>query len=155
MHPSDDPSWLLYPNTILEFQTLAPFTIDLHQFVTPRAREHLCANNLDQSFAVVTACNPRGHPHNNLDNARFATQLDTQLRERGLHVVHVDGVSPDRTHRESSVAVNVSREDATILAKQYHQSAFFWFDGEAFWVVPALVEAAPVRLPTDSSQGPS
>ena len=152
MHPSDDPSWLLYPNTILEFQTLAPFTIDLHQFVTPRAREHLSANNLDQSFAVITACNPRGHPHNNLDNVRFANQLEAQVQQSGLHLVHVDGVSPDRTHRESGIAVKISRQDATTLAKQYNQSAFFWFDGEAFWVVPALVESAAVRLPIVSSQ---
>lgn len=152
MHPSDDPSWLLYPNTTLEFRTAVPFTIDLFQPVPLHAHEHLRAINLGDPFAVITAYNPNGRHHSDLDNARFAHQLETQLQQRGLHLVHVDGVSPDRTHRESGVAINVSREDATILAKQYHQSAFFWFDGKAFWVVPALVEAAAVRLPVDSSQ---
>src|SRR5262249_44736853 len=97
--------------------------------------------------AVITACNPRGHRHSDVDNTRLAGQLETHVRQRGLHVIHVDGVSPDRTHRESGVAVNVSREDATTLATQYHQSAFFWFDGDASWVMPALVHAEPIRLP--------
>ena len=152
MRASDDPSWALYPNTILAFNSSDHFEIDLREAVASQRREYLHAANLDQPFAVITACNPRGRHHSDPDNARFAHQLEAQVRQRGLHLVHVDGVSPDRTHRESGVAVKVSREDAMTLAKQYHQSAFFWFDGEAFWVVPALVEAAAVRLPIVSSQ---
>lgn len=154
MHSSDDPSWRLYPHTILEFHTGAPLTIDLRQTVRAPVSGCLRAANLDPTFAVITAFNPRGHAHSDQDNARFESQLEEQLRQRGLQVVHVDGVSPDRIHRERGVAVSVSREEATTLANQYHQSAFFWFDGEAFWVVPAVVEAPAIRLPLTSSEYP-
>ena len=152
MRASDDPSWALYPNTILAFNSANHFEIDLRETVASKKRKYLRAANLDQPFAVITACNPCGHSHSDLDNVRFANQLEAQVQQSGLHLVHVDGVSPDRTHRESGIAVKISRQDATTLAKQYNQSAFFLFDGEAFWVVPALVESAAVRLPIVSSQ---
>jgi len=152
MRISDDPSWLLYPNTILEFHTLTPFAIDLRQPLSLETREHLGANGLGEAFAVITACNPRGNRHSEVDNARFAGELEAHVRRLGLHVVHVDGVSPDRLHREKGVAVKVTREDATTLATEYHQSAFFWFDGEQFWIVPALVHAEPIPLPHSASQ---
>ena len=148
MRTSDDPSWLAYPNTILEFDTPTPFMIDLRQPLSFRAREHLRANNLESGFAVITAYNPRGRRQSNVDNSQLAGQLEAQVRQRGLRVVHVAGVSPDDTHRESGVAVKITRENATALATQYHQSAFFWFDGEYFWVVPALVHAEPISLPS-------
>ena len=147
MRTSDDPSWLLYPNTIFEFHTPTPFAIDLRQPLSIQAREHLLLNNLDRAFAVITACNPRGQRHGDVDNTRLAGQLKARLSQRGLQVVRVDGVSPDGTHRESGVAVKLTREDATTLAIHYQQSAFFWFDGEHFWVVPALVHAEPISLP--------
>ena len=78
--------------------------------------DNLRANNLDGAFAVITAFNPRGHHQSDVDNSRLAGQLEVQVRERGLHVVRVDGVSHDRAHRESGVALKVSREDATTLA---------------------------------------
>src|SRR5262245_3512639 len=111
MRTSDDPSWLQYPNTILEFYTPIPFTIDLRQPLSFRAREHLRANNLESGFAVITAYNPRGHRQNNVDNSQLAGQLEAQVRQRGLHVVHIDGVSPGPFHRESGVAIKVTLED--------------------------------------------
>src|SRR5262245_12593249 len=128
MHTSDDPSWLLYPNTILEFHTSTSFTIDLREALTSRARDSLCANHLDQPFAVITACNPRGHRHSDVDNVLLTRQLETYLRKRGLQMVRVDGLSPDRAHRESGVALKLTKEEARNIANQYHQSAFFWFD---------------------------
>jgi len=74
--------------------------------------DNLRANN----DAVITAFNPRGHHQSDVDNSRLAGQLEVQVRERGLHVVRVDGVSHDRAHRESGVALKFSREDATTLA---------------------------------------
>jgi len=150
MRKSDDPSWLLYPNTILEFQTPIPFTIDLRESLTPRVRESLLANQLDQPFAIVTACNPWGQHLSDFDNSRLAGRLEAQASHRGLPLIRVDGVSPDRSHREAGVAVRISRTEATTLASQYHQSAFFWFDGNAFWVMPALVVEDPLCLPTSS-----
>jgi len=147
MRKSDDPSWFLYPNTILEFHTPTPFAVDLREPLSSQTRDALRVNNLDAAFAVITAYNPRGHRHSDVDNSRLTGQFEAQLRQRELRVVRVDGVSPDRTHRESGVAVNLTCEDATDLATHYHQSAFFWFDGEHFWVVPALVHAEPISLP--------
>jgi hypothetical protein len=151
MHSSDDPSWSLYPNTILEFHTPSPFAIDLREALTSRERELLCANHLDQPFAVITACNPRGQRSSDLDNTRLAEQLEAQVRQRGLSILHVEGVSPDGNHRESGIALKVSRKDATALAKQSDQSAFFWFDGEYFWIMPALIQAEPLVLPSGST----
>jgi len=147
MRRSDDPSWLQYPNTILEIHTPTPFAIDLRQRLSFDAREHLRINSLDAPFAIITAYNPRGHRHSDVDNTRLAGQFETQLQQRGLRVVRVDGVSPDRTHRESGIAVKLTREDATALAAHYQQSAFFWFDGDAFCVMPALVHTDPIPLP--------
>ena len=76
MYPSDDPSWLLYPNTILAFNSSDPFEIDLLQSVNSQVRGYLPAINLDHPFAVITACNPRGRHHSDLDNARFGNQLE-------------------------------------------------------------------------------
>jgi hypothetical protein len=43
--------------------------------------------------------------------------------------------------------VDLPLEEAVALARSLNQSALFWFDGEAFWVVPVLVAEEAVRLP--------
>jgi hypothetical protein len=59
----------------------------------------------------------------------------------------VTGASPDGVHREEGFAVWVSRDRARDLAARYEQTAFFWFDGQEFWVVPTSVDFPAVRLP--------
>ena len=41
----------------------------------------------------------------------------------------------------------VDPQTAHTIARHYGQSAFFWFDGHAFWIIGAAVTAEPVRLP--------
>jgi hypothetical protein len=39
------------------------------------------------------------------------------------------------------------RQEAVILARQLDQVAIFWFDGQRFWIVGAMVETDPIMLP--------
>ena len=41
----------------------------------------------------------------------------------------------------------VARLIAQGLSERWGQSAFFWFDGSDFWLVPAELDAEAVRLP--------
>ncbi|MBA3339623.1 MAG: hypothetical protein H0T54_07765 [Geodermatophilaceae bacterium] len=58
-----------------------------------------------------------------------------------------DGVSRDGTHREAGVAVSMLKTNARLLATKFGQSAFFWFDGTAMWIIGAVVDAPDQRLP--------
>src|SRR5207253_2619646 len=98
-------------------------------------------------FAVVTPCDPRGTRVADGSNAIRVSALHASLMRRGCDFVPADGVSPDGLHRESGFAVDLLLEEAVTLARSLEQSALFWFDGEAFWVVPALVAGGAVRLP--------
>jgi hypothetical protein len=63
--------------------------------------------------------------------------------------LRVDGVSPDGAHRERSVAVRLPKADVVALGRRYQQSAVFWFDGGAFWLLGAEAAAEPQRLPAE------
>ena len=74
-----------------------------------------------------------------------------QLRQAivGASLTHLptDGTSPDGAHQEEGFAVWTDRDTAYQLARQFEQSAFFWFDGDVFWVLSAMLDAPPRRLP--------
>ena len=42
----------------------------------------------------------------------------------------------------------MAREEAVALARRFGQLALFWYDGWAFWLLPALAEKTVQRLPT-------
>ena len=65
----------------------------------------------------------------------------------GATVIPADGVSPDGMHREKGWVATIPLTQAKTLAKNYGQAAFFWFDGDQFWIMPALVQAEPIALP--------
>ncbi len=44
----------------------------------------------------------------------------------------------------------MAQEEAIALARELEQVAIFWFDGERFWIVGALVETDPLMLPRSS-----
>ena len=98
-------------------------------------------------FAVLTAANPRGRLVDGRQNARRDRRLMTALAMMGRSCLRADGVSPDGAHRERGVAAMLRQREAAELARRYGQSAYFWFDGEAFWLVGALVRAEPIPLP--------
>lgn len=142
-----DPDWHRYPDTILHFHSQAGVSVDLRQPVSPEDLKAMRQVGLDGPFAVMTAHDPRGRDESADTNKRRAKELDARLTSLGAPFVHVDACSPDRSHCEASVAVVIEREAATALARELEQVAIFWFDGEKFWIVGALVGGDPVMLP--------
>jgi hypothetical protein len=69
------------------------------------------------------------------------------LEIAGIPNVPAAGASPDGAHREEGFAIWVSRERTRELAARYEQTAFFWFDGRDFWVVPTAAGVSAIRLP--------
>ena len=107
----------------------------------------LSALGLSDPFAVITAHDPRGEDLAAGENERRAARFETELRACGADFLRVDACSPDGEHCEASVAVKVSYDAARQLALDHDQVAFFWFDGERFWIAGALLETDPVALP--------
>ncbi|HET9636397.1 MAG TPA: DUF3293 domain-containing protein, partial [Gemmatimonadaceae bacterium] len=99
---------------------------------------------------VMTAFDPRGRDLAAAENEKRRRDLNDRLTKSGYRFVEVDACSPDRSHCECSVAVVMPQDDAVALAKELEQVAIFWFDGERFWIVGAMVEADPLMLPRSS-----
>ena len=159
-----DEKWRAYRNTILEFEATPPLRIDLRERVTGDARAALARLGLGAAFGVFTAENPVGEnaedapsAHAELAkeraNERREGALERDLRDRGVAYVRVDGVSPDGRYREHCVATPMARDDAVALARRFGQLALFWYDGWAFWLLPALAEKSVQRLPASRSAG--
>lgn len=140
-----DPDWGRYPNTVLHLD--GGGRIDLRRPVSAEAMRTLSALGLSGPFAVITAHDPRGEDLPPGENERRAAQLEGELRSRAVPFLQLDACSPDGEHCEESVAVKVSYDSARELAIDHGQVAFFWFDGERFWIAGALLETDPVALP--------
>ena len=136
-----------YPETVLAFDAEPPLFIDLRVRVTQRERDSLRAMGMQTSFAVVTACNPMGRNVSDAENERMSGLLEAELGSSGERFVRVDACSPDKSHCESSMAVQTSLERAVEIAKRYDQVAIFWFDGAEFWIEPVLGPVPRMRLP--------
>ena len=156
-----DEKWKEYPNTVLEFPADAGGgveRIDLRRALSRGDHATLERLGLTQPFAVFTAQNPNGdHPDDaeapaeerarEVANAVRESALEISLRQHGIPFRRVDGVAPDGSYRERCVAAVMSRDAAAATAAELDQLALFWFDGDAFWLLPAEAEAAPTRLP--------
>jgi len=81
------------------------------------------------------------------DDVRLRDLLNRYLGEQGFTHRAVTGSSPDGAHRERGFAVWLERDDVVAIARRFEQSAIFWFDGGAFWLVGALVDAKARPLP--------
>lgn len=153
MRPSDDPAWDQYPETILELfrapdDDRPALRLDLREPVPEAARTALAELGLDGPFGVVTAAAPVGEPQDDaLDRVRQAELEDVARTEALAETRRVDGVSPDGAHRERSTAVRLPRDRVVALGRHYRQSAVFWYDGRDVWLLGAMVDAAPRRLP--------
>lgn len=147
MDASPDPSWDLYPDTILELHDPAGMlTIDLRDFLGWQ-KWRLAEIGPSAAFGVVTSANPRGQEISDAENESRLAQFQLLLSQQAAHCLRADGLSPDRRHCEKGFAIWLDREALTCFAKAFDQSAFFWFDGDAFWVVGALIDAPPLKLP--------
>ncbi len=123
-----------YASTVLEFAGRVQGEVDLRRPIGPRERDLISELGLDSPFAVLTAYNPHGeneHPRNQ--------ERQEKLGHCGWRrsTFLVDGCSPDRLHREPSVAVCIPEHRARTIALQFQQDAFFWFDGDSFHLVGA------------------
>jgi hypothetical protein len=143
MRPEDDPAWASYAETILIFHGDPQLEVDLARPVTPAVRDALVRQGLPGPFGLLTPCNPRGRRTDATENdarlARFLAALDRD----GIEYVRVDGVSPDRQHREPGVALRLPQADVIDLARGWEQSAIYWWDGERFYVLGALTRTEP------------
>jgi hypothetical protein len=146
----DDPDWPKYPETILIFATQPAVEIDLRETLSEAALATLKSVGLAGPFAIITAFDPRGQNLSPVENEGRRRALDRRLSERGYKFARVDCCSPDRSHCECSVAVAMRQEEAIALAKELEQVAIFWFDGERFWILGALVDTDPMMLPRNS-----
>jgi hypothetical protein len=145
-----DPDWPKYPETVLEFSTTPAIEIDLRQPVTPEAITLLQTIGLGSPFAIMTAYDPRGKDLPSSENEKRRRRLNERLAANGYRFVQVDCCSPDRSHCECSVAVVMPQEAALDLARELEQVAIFWFDGERFWILGAIVDTDALMLPRSS-----
>lgn len=145
-----DPDWPRYPETILSFSTNPPVEIDLRNIPSESAVSQLKAAGFGDTFAVLTAFDPRGRDLSPAENETRKRELDQRLSGSGYKFAHVDACSPDRSHCECSVAVIMPQKEALALARDIEQIAIFWFDGKRFWILGAIVESDPIMLPRSS-----
>ena len=141
-----DPDWPRYPETILRFSTNPAVQIDLRDLPPADALSKLRAAGFGDSFAVITAFDPRGRDLSRAENEKRKQDLNRRLSGTGHRFVDVDACSPDGAHCECSVAVVMDQDEAIALARELEQIAIFWFDGARFWIIGALVESDPVML---------
>ena len=144
-----DPDWPRYPETILRFST-PPVQIDLRELPRADALSKLRAAGFGDSFAVITAFDPLGRNLSPTENEERKRKLNRRLRQTGHRYLEVDACSADGSHCECSVAVIMEQDEAIALARDLEQVAIFWFDGLRFWIIGALVEADPLKLPRSS-----
>jgi hypothetical protein len=145
-----DPDWPKYPETILSFATEPPIEIDLRAIPSQDALSQLAAAGLGKPFAIMTAFDPRGENLSPPENEERGETLERRLTREGREFVVVDCCSPDRSHCERSVAVVMAQEEAIDLARGLQQIAIFWFDGQRFWIIGAVIETDPLMLPRSS-----
>lgn len=156
--PTDD-KLDAYHHTLLHFPGPPALVVDLREPVGASTAESLRALGLDGPFAVLTAENPEGEHSEDEDspdeaaraeraNARRTRTLAAALDAAGLRWVPVTGTAPDGAYPERCAAVRIGRAAAVQLALAERQLALFWWDGTAFWLLPAAADGAPERLPT-------
>lgn len=145
-----DPRWSSYPETILAIgDPRTPIRVDLRRPLDQSDLDALLALPIGIPFGVVTAADPVGRQLSDADNRVRYEALRERIEFSGLCHIRADGVSPDGSHREEGSAIHASREEVCRLAREFEQSAFFWFDGDALWLVDANDDSHEVRLPPD------
>jgi Protein of unknown function (DUF3293) len=145
---NDDPGFANYPDTVLEFADTRA-RIDLRRPIDDPARRIFADAGLTGSFAVITACNPRGRKLDDAANSSRASALLDAIHRLGLASVNVDGLSPDASHREQGVGVDAHLDVAAGIARAFQQTAFFWYDGSIMWIVMADSPDERIRLPLE------
>lgn len=146
MRPEDDPGWASYAETVLVFHADPVLEVPLSRPVAPTLGDSLARIGLGGPFGLVTPCNPRGQRGGDDSNAMRLREFLQRLDARGARYVRVDGVSPDRLHIEPGVALAWPQEEVVAVAREWEQSAIYWWDGMRFWVIGALTDTPPWPL---------
>ena len=139
-----DERWSSYPETVLHFPGVM---VDLRVPVEPTVRNSFRALGLGGEFGILTAFNPNGVTIGNEENDRRMKELEAELTSLGVSFVRLDACSPDKSHCECSVALEMEFERVIDIAKRWEQVAIFWFDGASFWIYGAIVVIEPIKLP--------
>lgn len=147
MEPDIDPSWEYYPETILVFPSRS-LKIDLRFPLDECLREQLL-NLFENSndFHVLTSDNPYGESVDQMTNEVQHESLKKQILESRLTSIACHGMSIDGEHIEKGFAFTGSLDQARDLAEEFHQTAFFSFDGHGFTLYTPRDEQLPIRLP--------
>ncbi|MFM7295999.1 MAG: DUF3293 domain-containing protein [Planctomycetota bacterium] len=116
-----------YASTVVEL--LDEYWIDLRLPLGARERAAFRVAGFPGSFAILSAWPPLGEPHLAPAGRAATERLRAKLRSRGVRAVDVLAGSPDQSHREPSLACDISDETALELALAFGQDAYFWFDG--------------------------
>jgi hypothetical protein len=145
-----DPRWNSYSETILEIgDPQNPIRVDLRRPLNRAGLDALRALPIGIPFGVVTAADPVGRQLSDADNRVRYEVWRERIESSGLCHIRADGFSPDSSHHEAGSAIHALRAEIHRLAREFEQSAFFWFDGDAFWLVDATDDSHEVRLPPD------
>jgi hypothetical protein len=142
-----DRDWSHYPSTVLTFAGEREICVDLRLPLSEHQLGELAEAGPGSPFAVITAHDPRGLDLDEAENERRAARLKESVRSLGAIFIQVNACSPDGEHCEPGVAVKLSLTAAGQLAREYGQVAFFWFDGERFWIAGGVAEMEPIALP--------
>lgn len=142
----DDPSWAFYTNTVLRFPGHG-VVVDLRRDLTTGEASTLRGLGLGERFGVVTPFNPMGRTVGHAENLARLEHLGRRLAETRVRAARCDGGDPEGTHQELGFAVGQPREIVRQMGIELGQSAVFDFDGERFWLVPALAVGGAEALP--------
>ena len=139
--------WDSFADTVLHFRSGAEWILDLRHEIDAPARIQFGQFGLEQSFGILTAQDPMGVRQTTVINTALAATLQQELA--GVQAAHicVDACSPDQSHCEQSIAIALDLQSLIAIAYRYDQLAIFWFDGEAFWIIPVHSRNARLRLP--------
>ncbi|ALS96987.1 DUF3293 domain-containing protein [Lacimicrobium alkaliphilum] len=94
---------------------------------------------------IVTACNPRGKVLSDNENAALNDKLSNHLHRLSLPYIRLSGCSPDLRHREPSLLVSCTQDQAMSLAGEFKQNAFFWIENDELYLCPCLLQGMPTR----------
>lgn len=144
--PSDDPGWAGYSETILVVYGSVQGQVNLADPIGAAEQALFAGAGLAGCFGILTPENPFGISATSHENAARRSRLRAELEELGMASVRIDGLSPNRSHREIGVAIRRPLDQVIAMAKRWEQSAIYWFDGHDMWLIGALTAAPPTRL---------
>jgi len=87
------------------------------------------------TFAIITACDPRGQPTDDQLNIGLDAELEGRLQTLECWHWRVTGGSPDFSHAEPGFAIELPLIDAVELGRNFDQIAVFWIEGDELSVI--------------------